>query len=256
MKRLKPGQVSLERALSKLGIASRTQARAMIEAGRVRVNGVLREHPGFAVNPDRARIEIDGGSPVERAAPLTLALHKTRGTVTTRSDEKGRPTVFSLLSKSGGEFPHLSAVGRLDQATTGLLILTNDTQLAAWLTDPKNGVVRTYLVSVRGEVTPEKLKTLSRGVLEKGEWLKPDDVVLRKASGKESHLVVKLSEGKNREIRRMFASLGHEVTQLKRVAYGGFELGTLKPGEYIELSQEQLRELFPGAPIRPPLDGI
>lgn len=246
MKKYRPGNVALERALSKLGLASRTQAREWILAGRVKVNGQIRKDPSYGVNPEKAKLEIDGAS-VEGAAPRTLLLHKPRGVVTTRADEKGRPTVFSLIREPG---LHLVAVGRLDWATSGLLILTNDTRLSAWLTEPESGVKRVYLVSVRGEVTETAVARLRAGITDQGELLQADSVSIRKASGRESHLVVELTEGKNREIRRMFLALGHEVTRLKRVAYGGLELGELQPGEYRELSREELARAFPGAPIR------
>ena len=243
----KNGRVPLERALSKLGLASRTQAREWILAGRVRVNGDVRTQPLYPVNPEKARIEIDG---VRAAAVshVTLLLHKPRGVVTTSSDEKGRPTVFSLVET---DVPSLHAVGRLDLATTGLLILTNDTRLSAWLTDPANAVKRVYLVTVRGEMTDALVKKLEAGIKDEdeGEALRADRVTLRKASGRESHLTVELSEGKNREIRRMFLSLGHEVTKLKRVAFGGLELGELVPGAWRELANEELLAAFPGLPV-------
>jgi 23S rRNA pseudouridine2605 synthase len=204
----KPGHVALERALSKLGIASRTVARKWILEGKVRVNGVIRKDPLFAVFPERAKIEVEGGR-VEKVAPRSFILYKPRGVVTTRSDEKGRPTVFSLIQEKD---LHLIAVGRLDLATTGLLILTNDTKLSAYLTDPTNGIKRTYLVSVRGQVTEEEVQKLRQGLILDGEKLSPEDIVLRKASGRESHLTVHLTEGKNREIRRLFSAIGHEVT--------------------------------------------
>jgi 23S rRNA pseudouridine2605 synthase len=244
----KPGYVALERALSKLGIASRTEGRKQIIAGKVRVNGVVRSNPLFPVFPERAKIEMDGLS-VGQAEWTTLFLYKPRGVVTTHSDEKGRKTVFSLLPDSEKSL-HLNAVGRLDWATSGLLILTNDTRVSAWLTDPKNGVPRVYLVTVRGKVTSESLAKLARGIDESGEKLTADEVSLRKASKKESHLTVQLKEGKNREIRRMFEALGHEVTRLKRVSYGPLGLGELKPGESRQITVEFLKILFPGIPVR------
>jgi len=248
MKGLRPGYVPLERALSKLGIASRTVARRWIVDGRVRVNGVLRRDPEFGVNPERARIEIDEQR-AEASHFRLLLLHKPRGTVTTRSDEKGRPTVFELIREPE---PHWMAVGRLDWATTGLLLLTTSSRLAAWLTDPRNGIPRTYVVTVRGEVDDPTLQELRKGVRDNDETLSPDDVTLRKRSRKESHLIVSLSEGKNREIRRMFAALGHEVTRLKRIAYGGLELGELAPGAVREVSREELLQHFPDAPLPEP----
>jgi 23S rRNA pseudouridine2605 synthase len=240
---MKPGFVPLERALSKLGIASRTVSRQWILDGKVRVNGVVRKDPLFAVVPERGRIEIEGKR-VGKVAHRTFLLHKPRGVVTTRSDEKGRPTVFSLIPEPG---LHLVAVGRLDWASSGLLLLTNDTRLAARLTDPANAVPRTYLVTVRGKVTEKGLERLREGVLDAGEKLQADAITLRKASGRESHLTVRLTEGKNREIRRMFSALSHEVTRLKRVAFGALELGDLAPGKYRELLTDELERAIPGA---------
>ena len=177
-----------------------------------------------------------------------LLLHKKRGTVTTRVDEKGRPTVYDQLPTEVAR--NLHSVGRLDLATTGLLILTNDTRLSDWLTDPRQSIRRTYLVTVRGELTADKITVLESGLRESGDWLRADQIELRKSSRRETHLVVHLSEGKNREIRRMFLAQGHEVTRLKRVAYGALELGELKPGAYRELSRGELLNAFPGAPLR------
>jgi 23S rRNA pseudouridine2605 synthase len=245
----KPGFVALERALSKLGIASRKTARGWIEGGKVSVNGVIRKSPGFSVSPERARIEIERME--KDVAPQTFLFHKPRGVVTTHADEKGRPTVFSLIQECAPpQNLHLIAVGRLDWATSGLLLLTNDTRLSAWLTDPNQKVVRTYLVSVRGEVTDEELKKLNEGIIDRDEKLKPEKILLRKRSRKESHLTVSLTEGKNREIRRIFAHFSHEVTKLKRVAYGTLELGELEAGKYRLLAEEELRRAFPLAPIR------
>jgi 23S rRNA pseudouridine2605 synthase len=237
----KPGQVSLERALSKLGLASRGVAREWIEAGRVRVNGQIRRAPGFALNPERARIEIDG-QVAQAAVKRSFMLHKPRGVITTRSDELGRPTVFSLLPEIPGL--NLHAVGRLDWATSGLLILTNDTRLSARLTDPANEIPRTYLATVRGEVCEAEVTRLLTGIRSEGELLKANRAQLRKASGRESHLTLELTEGKNREIRRLFLEIGHEVIKLKRVAFGGLELGELEPGRFRELSDAELQNAF------------
>ncbi len=209
---------------------------------------MLRKDPRFAVFPERAKIVVDGKQ-VEQAEFAVFLLHKPRGVITTRSDEKGRPTVFSLIPKIQDDF-QLHAVGRLDQATTGLLLLTNDTQLSNWLTAPENDVPRVYVVTVRGEITETKLAQLRGGVRSEGELLAPDSVELKKSSGKESHLVVTLSEGKNREIRRLFLELGNEVTRLKRISYGKLELGELEPGQHRRVEIQELRSAFPSAPLR------
>lgn len=243
---MKKGRVPLERALSKLGLASRAEARALIREGRVAVDGRPVTDPLFEVVPERARIEIDGRR-AERPRPVTILLHKPRGVVTTRSDPEGRPTVYGCLE---GLDVHVVPVGRLDAATSGLLLLTNDTRFADWLTDPKNEVPRVYLVTVRGELSDDQARRLEQGVEDQGETLAARSVRVRKHSKRETHLVVELIEGKNREIRRMLAAVGHEVTKLKRVSFGGLELGELAPGSWRELGEEELREACPGAVLR------
>jgi 23S rRNA pseudouridine2605 synthase len=140
------------------------------------VNGVVRKLPGFPVNPDKAKFEIEGEEKISGGVLETrvFLLYKPRGVVTTHSDEKGRPTVFSLVEDLD---LHLIAVGRLDWATSGLLLLTNDTQFSAWLTDPKNQIVRTYLVTVRGLVTASELTELSAGIEDHGETLRSEGIV-------------------------------------------------------------------------------
>lgn len=251
MKR-RPGEVSLERALSKLGLASRTEARALIRDGRVRVDGRPATNPLAPVVPERLRIEIDG-RPAERPEPVTVLLHKPRGVVTTRSDPEGRPTVYGCLE---GLLAHVVPVGRLDAATTGLLLLTNDTRFADWVTDPANAVPRVYLVTVRGELSDAAARRLQEGIEEGGEILSARKVNVRKRSRRETHLVVELDEGKNREIRRMLSASGHEVTRLKRVSFGGLELGNLEPGQWRTVPPEELRTAFPGAPVRLPGAGL
>jgi 23S rRNA pseudouridine2605 synthase len=196
-----PGHVPLERALSKLGIASRTQAREMISSGRVRINGILRKNPLFQVTPEKMALEIDGQR-IGRQQWRTLLFHKPRSVVTTRSDEKGRATVFTTLGEAG---KNLHSVGRLDFATTGLLLLTNDTKLSSWLTDPANKIPRLYIVTIRGEFTDETRVRAEKGLMDEGEFLQAARVKILKNSGRESHLSVELCEGKNREIRRLFS---------------------------------------------------
>ncbi|MFI5178330.1 MAG: pseudouridine synthase [Vicinamibacterales bacterium] len=225
--------VSLDRALSKLGAASRSEARELIAAGRVRVNGRAITNPAFQVAPESADLTIDEVA-IRRAPRRLIAFHKPRGTITTRRDPEGRPTVFDLLGEAG---KGLVAVGRLDRASTGLLLLTNDTRLAHRLTDPRNAVTRRYLVTVRGRVSPDAATRLERGidvpVADGGsERLAASRVAIRKASGRETHLIVELKEGRNREVRRLFEAIGHEVTRLHRVAFGSIELGDLAPGHW------------------------
>jgi 23S rRNA pseudouridine2605 synthase len=234
-----PGTVSLERALSKLGMASRSEARSLILAGRVSVDGRVVRAPAKAVVPEGLRIAIDGAA-CEAAAALTVVLHKPRGVVTTRRDPEGRPTAYDLVRDAG---PHLQAVGRLDLASSGLLLFTTDTRLSAALLDPAGGVPRVYVVTARGSVDDASLARLSRGVVIDGVLAAPRRVTLRKRSGRETHLLVELVEGRNREIRRLFAAVGHDVTRLLRVSFGGVELGTLLPGRWRPLTYDELRTL-------------
>jgi 23S rRNA pseudouridine2605 synthase len=226
--------------MSKRGLCSRREAIELVLAGRVSVNGRRVTDPGHDVDVDRASIAIDDTEPV-RAAWRTVLLHKPRGVVTTRRDPQGRQTVYDLIAGVGS---YLGPVGRLDFATSGLLLLTNDTHLADWLLDPANAVPRTYLVTVRGRVDEATRLALEAGVVDRGERLAAAEARVRKASGRESHLVLTLTEGRNREIRRLLAAAGHEVTALKRVAFGGLTLGTLAPGAWREVSREEVQQLF------------
>lgn len=225
-------RLRLDRAVSKLGLASRLEARKLIAAGRVRVNGRVVSDPARTVDVKRASITLDGERP-HRRAWRTLVMNKPRGVITTRRDPEGRRTVFDVLGDAGDG---LVSVGRLDMASTGLLILTNDTQLANRLTDPAAAVVRRYVVTARGKVSDEAAARMIDGL----DGLSARSVIVRKRSVRETHLIVELVEGKNREIRRMFAALGHEVTRLMRVAFGPIELGSLQPGQWRELGRDEL----------------
>jgi 23S rRNA pseudouridine2605 synthase len=253
----KAGEVSLERALSKLGAASRAVARRRILAGEVEVAGRSVTDPSFPVVPERARIRL-GGIEVRRGARRTLAFHKPRGVVVTRRDPQGRETVFDLLGADG---EGLVAVGRLDLATTGLLLLTGDSRLADALTDPRNAVPRVYLATVRGRWSESASDLLKAGVVDGGETLRAAEVLARKVSGRESHLTLTLVEGRNREVRRLLAAAGHEVTRLKRIAFGPVELAGLAPGRWRELGADEieaLRRAGKGGPAgrRRPLDSL
>jgi 23S rRNA pseudouridine2605 synthase len=236
--------VPLVRALSKLGLVSRTDARALILAGRVRVNGRVVTDGRTGVIPERVRIAIDGR---ETSAPARriIVLHKPRGVVTTRRDPEKRRTVFDVLGAAG---EGLAPVGRLDMASTGLLLFTNDTRLASRLTDPATGLRRRYVVIVRGSVSAADARRLESGLDVvapdgAGERLRAASVLVRKSSNRETHLIVDLLEGRNREIRRLFEAIGHAVTRLHRVAFGAIALGTLAPGAWRELTGTERQAL-------------
>lgn len=235
----RPGHVALDRALSKLGLASRAEARRLIAEGRVMVDDRVLTDPATQVVPERVRISIDGTAPAQGRAPRrVILLHKPRGTVTTRRDPEGRRTVFDVLGEAGRG---LVAVGRLDLASTGLLIFTNDTQLANRLTDPGSRVTRRYVVTVRGRVTPDTARRIEEGFIVpaakpggRRERLAASRVEIRKASSRETHLIVELLEGRNRELRRLFEAVEHEPTRIHRISFGDYELGDLPPGAWRE----------------------
>lgn len=234
-----PGTVPLARALSKLGLASRTEARTLVLAGRVTVDGRPARDPAAPIVPERARIAIDGETK-GRAPLVAIVLNKPRGVVTTRRDPEGRPTVYDLVSDLGA---HVATVGRLDRASTGLLILTNSTRLADALTDPAHAVPRVYIVTVRGELSDAAAERAQAGLDVDGERLAARRLVLRKRSRRESHLTIELVEGRNREIRRLLAALGHEVTRLTRISFGSLQLGSLGPGEWRRLDAREVEAL-------------
>jgi len=233
------GTVPLVRALSKLGLASRTQTQEWIEAGRLSVNGRIVKDPKFAVVPESDKFALDGNA-LQQPQRTCIALHKPRGYVTTRSDEKGRKTIYDLLPP---ELHTLHAVGRLDMQTSGLLLMTNDTKLSSFLTEPVNAIPREYLVSVDGKVSDDAINQMLAGVQDDGELLKASAITVCKLSGKESHLFITLHEGKNRELRRLCKAVGHEVNKLKRLAFGAVALGELESGKHRELSTPEMEHL-------------
>jgi len=224
-------RLTVDRLLSKLGIASRGTSQEWIRAGRVRINGRVIRDPATWVLWPKDAVSIDD-RPIQDSLKRFFLFHKPREVITTRSDEKGRKTIFDVLPADLG---YMHAVGRLDQATTGLLLLTNDSALSSYLTDPTSKVMRTYLVSVRGTFTEAQATEAVVGVVDGGERLQCHSVKIQKKSGRESHLEVVLTQGKNREIRRLFQALGHEVTRLRRIQFGPFRLEDLPSGAWREI---------------------
>lgn len=230
-------RVTLDRLFSKLGLASRSIAQEWIRAGRVTVNQrVVRAADTWVAWPGDS-IALNG-QPIQPSAQRFVIFHKPKSVVTTRQDEQGRKTIYDVLPE---ELQTLHAVGRLDQATSGLLLLTNDTALSSFLTNPANRIARRYLVTVRGEVTEETRLASLAGLTDEGELLHCESVTVQKSSGRESHLDVTLTEGKNREIRRLFKALGHEVIRLRRIQFGPFEIGDLPPGAWREIPIDEAK---------------
>ena len=233
-------RVQLHRALSKLGWGSRTQAWEWIRGGEVRVDGRIVTDPLTWVDLDR-QVITRGENPAP-AVPerVVLALHKPLGVVTTRSDECGRPTVYDLLPAGS---PWLFPVGRLDADSEGLLILTNDSDLSTRLTAPDHAVPKTYHVTVAGLPNEETLQRLRDGVELSDGPTRPAQVVLLRAGEKKSVLEIVLTEGRNRQIRRMGAAVGHKVRRLIRVAVGAVQLGDLAPGAVRVLDDAERQRL-------------
>ena len=236
------GVLSLARALSKFGVCSRKEAERWIEAGRVRVDGHVVRWPARRIDPRRSRVTVDGRRVGDDTERVVLALNKPAGYLTTRDDPRGRPTVYDLLGDVGRwVFP----VGRLDQDTTGLLVLTNDHRLGQRLTDPEHHVAKTYHVLVERQPPPEVLDALRAGIaLPDGTTTRPARVrALGAGRGARAWLEIVLTEGKNRQVRRMCAQVGHDVLLLARVAIGGLSLGDLAPGEWRRLSPTEIGRL-------------
>ena len=248
--------VSLARALSKLGVCSRRQAEELVRAGRVEVNGAVRREPSLRVDPARDRLAVDGRR-VGAAERVYLALNKPRGLVTTRSDPRGRETVYSCLREAG--LPFVAPVGRLDQASEGLLIFTNDTQWAAKLLDPASHVDKTYHVQIDRVADEALLEQIIHGVavaiaadggsgsVGGSERLGVKEIRVLRSGTRTSWLEIVLDEGRNRHIRRLLAALGVEVLRLVRVAIGPLVLGELPKGSVRHLTDDERAALASAA---------
>jgi len=232
-------KVGLTRALSKMGFCSRSDAAEKIRAGRVRVNGVVRRDIETPVRIGRDKIEVDGRG-VAAKEPVYWMVNKLRGIVTTAEDEKGRETVYALLPKG---VPWMGPVGRLDKASEGLLILTNDTEWAARITAPASHVEKKYAVQIGAVADETLLGKLEAGVMDGGESLRATRAKFVRAGKENSWIEIVLEEGRNRQIRRMLEGCGVEVLRLIRVAIGGVELGTLAKGAAREMTRAEVQML-------------
>src|SRR5579863_9019933 len=229
-------RVGLARVLSKLGYCSRSRACDLIRAGRVTMNGGICRNPEAPVRAERDRIEVDGAE-VGALAKVYLMLNKPRGAVTTASDEKGRETVYAYLDES---MPWLSPVGRLDKASEGLLLLTNDSEWAARVLAPETYLDKTYHVQIAAIADAALLASIAAGVRTgDGVFLRANGARILRHGDKNSWLEIVLDEGKNRHIRRMLAQLGVEVLRLLRVAIGPLRLGDLRKGASRPLTDDE-----------------
>lgn len=235
-------RVGLSRALSKLGYCSRSRAIELIRAGRVQVNGVVRRNPESSVSLSSDHFVVDGVR-VEMRAKGYWMMNKPRGVVTTMSDEQGRKSVADLLPQSSD---WLAPVGRLDKASEGLLLLTNDSGWGARIVDPKSHLVKTYHVQIAARVEDEVLSTLIHGVSIDGSMWRVKSAFRLRSGKKNTWLEIHLDEGKNRHIRRIFEALQIEVLRLVRVAIGPLSLGGLPKGQTRSLTAQEVRELSAG----------
>lgn len=225
--------------LSKAGLGSRTEARSWIGAGRVRVNGKLIQTPDHWVDLERDRVTFDG-KPLRAAKKIYLLLYKPKGYLTTYKDPEGRPTVYDLIP---GVEAFVSPVGRLDRDTSGLLIMTNDTAFAERLTNPDHSVPKTYQIKAATRLSNEQLESLRQGVTLSDGPTRPAKVERLRDSEKYSHLQVTITEGRNRQVRRMLEAVESKVLKLVRTAIGPVRIGSLVIGRYRELTPDELRAL-------------
>ncbi len=235
-------RVSLERALSKLGFASRSRSRALVLEGRVSVNGRVVADPTVRVDPARDRLVVDG-HPVRPARRLYIALNKPPGIVTSAADERGRATVYSLLP---AELSWVGPVGRLDRDSEGLLLLTNDSRWGDRIISPASHVDKTYHVRIDRALDDALARALEAGVRVEQDTFRAKRTARLRARPGEHWLEVVLEEGKNRQIRRMLAALDVAVLRLVRVAIGPLPLGKLAPGAWRELTPAEKRALDGG----------
>ena len=230
--------------MSKRGVCSRTQAVEWIRAGRVRVDGRIVRDPEFPTIHGVSRIDIDGTDLDAAAATRRyLMLNKPRGLVTTARDERGRDTVYRCFDGTG--FGWIAPVGRLDKASEGLLLFSNDPAWAARITDPASGPDKTYRVQVDRIPLEADLRAMRAGVERDGALLRAKSVALLRVGGKNAWLEIVLDEGRNRQIRRLLEALDIGVLRLLRVAIGGLQLGELPKGHWRELTAEEVEQLSP-----------
>jgi pseudouridine synthase len=226
---------TLDRVLSKFGVGSRTEARSWIGAGRVTVNGKKVQTPDVWIDPEQDRIELDG-HPLTAREKQYLLLYKPKGYLTTYKDPEGRPTVYDLLT---GVKDFVFPVGRLDQDTTGLLILTNDSVFGDHITSPESKVPKTYLVKASVLLDDAQLDQLRQGLTLSDGPTRPALVKRIRDGAKYSFFEITITEGRNRQVRRMVEALGAKVLKLVRTAIGGMEIGPLEIGKYRALTAEE-----------------
>jgi pseudouridine synthase len=235
---------TLERVLSKAGLGSRTEARKWIGTGRVRVNGKLVQTPDHWVDLERDTVTLDD-KPIRARRKIYLLLYKPTGYLTTYKDPQGRPTVYDLI-RDAGEW--MVPVGRLDQDTSGLLLLTNDTQFVEGVANPEHKIAKMYLVKASTLVSDQQLDQFRKGVVLADGATQPAVVKRVRDSAKYSFFEITIYEGRNRQVRRMVEAIGSRVLKLVRTGIGGLRIGELPIGKYRELTADEVQKLFRKSP--------
>jgi 23S rRNA pseudouridine2605 synthase len=242
-KNQRPGNVErLAKFMARAGLCSRREAEALIDEGRVKVNGEVVDTPATFVS-EADDIRIDNGRRARKEKLRLFLFHKPAGLLSTTQDPKGRPTIFDVIPH---HLPRLLSVGRLDMNTEGLLLLTNDGELKRYLELPSTGLIRRYRVRVHGTVRPERLEKLAKGVTIQGIKYGPVEAFMEKAQDSSNvWLQVAITEGKNREVRKIMESMNLQVARLVRLNYGPFALGKLPKGALVELKYDYIKSQFP-----------
>jgi 23S rRNA pseudouridine2605 synthase len=233
-------EVRLQKFLAEAGIASRRASEKLILEGEVTVNGRVVRELGTKVDPLHDRVQVDGRA-IKAKRKLYIAINKPPGYICSKSDPEKRKTVGSLLPR---EWSNLQSVGRLDYNSEGLIFFTNDGEFALRLTHPRYGVRKKYLVTVKGEVTLEHVRQMQKGIFSDGEMLRAEQGRILKSNNSHSLVELILAEGKNREVRRMFETLGLEVERLQRVQVGSVKLGQLPKGKWRALTPAEIRSFM------------
>lgn len=235
--------VRLQKFLAEAGVASRRASEQIILNGRVQVNGATVRELGTKIDPGQDRVTVDR-RPLRVKRKLYLALNKPRGYICTRHDPEQRRTLAELLP---AEWSHVYSVGRLDYQSEGLILLTNDGDFALRLTHPRFGVKKKYRASIQGEITRKIVAQMMHGVEDEGETLKADRVRVLSHHPSHSLVELELSEGKNREVRRLFESQGLIVSRLQRTQIGPIKLGELPVGKWRTLTEPEIKSLLPAS---------
>lgn len=236
-----PDGERLHKVLAAAGVASRRACEALIASGRVSVNGAVVDRPGTRVDPDRDVVHVDGERVALRSDLVYLALNKPRGVLSAMSDDRGRPTVGDYVAERPERLFH---VGRLDQDSEGLLVLTNDGELAHRLTHPSHGVPKTYLAQVRGPVRRGLGRRLRAGVELDGQPVHVDGFRVLESAGQQALVEVVVHEGRKHVVRRLLDEVGHPVSRLLRTSIGPVRLGHQRPGTLRRLGREEVGKLY------------